>query len=91
MIDYLRDYAADLDAHIRTGCCVDDVGRGPDGSVVLTAANGRHLAAGAVVAATGRFGRRARTAAQHLVRDAARGWQGRRLRHRTIGVPGSEW
>ena len=57
MIDYLRGYAADLDADIRTGWCVDDVGRGPDGSFVLTATDGRHLRAGAVVAATGRFGR----------------------------------
>jgi len=56
LVGYLREYAAALDADIRTGWRVDDVASGSDGGFVLTAADGRQLRTGAVVAATGRFG-----------------------------------
>ncbi len=57
LIGYLREYAADLDADIRTRWCVDDVARGSDGGFLLTATDGKQLKASTVVAATGRFGR----------------------------------
>lgn len=53
---YLAAYAAQLDAEIRTGCRAMSVRRG-DGGFAVELAGGGRLAARAVVAASGTFGR----------------------------------
>ncbi|MEU5639697.1 flavin-containing monooxygenase [Streptomyces milbemycinicus] len=60
VIDYLLRYAGQLDAEIRTGCRVDEVSRhsdGDGGGFWVTLTDGSRLAARAVVAASGGFGR----------------------------------
>ncbi|UGQ10467.1 NAD(P)-binding domain-containing protein [Yinghuangia sp. ASG 101] len=55
VIGYLREYAAALDADIRTGHRVDSVTRQPDGTLCATTAHG-DFRAPIVIAATGGFG-----------------------------------
>ncbi|MFF1691258.1 MULTISPECIES: flavin-containing monooxygenase [unclassified Streptomyces] len=55
VVDYLRVYARQLPAEVRTSTMVTSVTRQDDGWVVLTE-DGRELSAGAVIAATGDYG-----------------------------------
>jgi putative flavoprotein involved in K+ transport len=56
VIDYLRDYAATLDADIRTGCRVTSVTPTGDRGFLITTETGKPIHTAAVVAATGSFG-----------------------------------
>ena len=56
VVDYLREYAATLDADIRTGCRVTMVASTGDRGFVVTTDAGQAIHTASVVAATGSFG-----------------------------------
>ena len=56
VVDYLRDYAATLDADIRTGCRVTSVTSTGSRGFLVTTDTGEAIHAAGVVAATGSFG-----------------------------------
>jgi len=56
VVEYLKQYAATLDADIRTGCRVISVATTDDRGFLLTTTAGEVITAASVVAATGSFG-----------------------------------
>jgi len=56
VVDYLREYAATLDADIRTGCRVTSVASTGDRGFLVTTDAGEEIHTAGVVAATGSFG-----------------------------------
>jgi len=56
VVDYLREYAASLDADIHTGCRVTSVASTDDGGFLVTTDAGEAIHTASVVAATGSFG-----------------------------------
>ena len=56
VVDYLREYAARLDADIRTGCRVTSVASTGEGGFLVTTEAGEAIHTASVVAATGSFG-----------------------------------
>jgi putative flavoprotein involved in K+ transport len=56
VVDYLREYAARLDAEIRTGCRVTSIASTGEGGFLVTTDAGDAIHTASVVAATGSFG-----------------------------------